>query len=48
MLTAVTTDVEDGVEVAGLDVGELHGVLPQSLLLGEELLGDGVGLEHLY
>lgn len=46
----MTTDVEDGVELAGAsgNVGELNSVGPEGLVVLEEVLGGGVGLEHLH
>lgn len=46
----MATNVEDGVELAGTssNIGELNGVVPERLVVLEEVLGGGVGLEHLH
>lgn len=41
----MASDVEDGVKVVGLDVGELDGVGPEVVLL-QEGGGDGVFGKH--
>ena len=45
----MSTDVENGIKLASprKDIRELVRVLPESSLLLQERLGDGVGLEHL-